>query len=164
MAVLRGNISALEDLERRIRSVTNPRFKEELAHRLAATSIKLLADEFRNSQSPYGDAWKPVSRNRKRDQRARGRRDKSGRYLRADKPLVDTGRLRAASTSSAADVSSGSTVRISIPVEYASYHQFGTKRIAQRQIVPDEANGLGSIWERAYAKEIERKLRETMGR
>jgi hypothetical protein len=164
MAVLRGDFGALEDLQRRIREVTNPRFREEMAHRLAGTAIKLLADEFRQSRDPYGNAWKPVFRNRARDRRARARRAKAGKAARGDLPLVDSTRLRTAATSAAADVSSGSLVHISIPVTYASYHQDGTRHIARRQIVPDAAGGLGPIWGEAFRKEIEKKLLEAMKR
>jgi hypothetical protein len=163
MAVMRGDFGALEDLQRRIREVTNPKFKEEVAHRLAGTAIKLLADEFRQSRDPYGVGWKPVNRNRARDRRARGRRDAGGRFRRADKPLVDTGRLRAAATA-ATDSSVGGTVRIVIPVEYASYHQDGTRRMVRRQIVPDRAGGLGPIWGAAFRKTIEQKLAEAVVR
>jgi hypothetical protein len=164
MAVVRGDWGALADLQQRIREVTNPRFREEVAHRLAGTAIKMLADEFRQSRDPYGNPWKPVFRNRARDRRARGRRAAAGRPARSDKPLIDTGRLRAAATASGVDTSSGSTVRISIPVEYASYHQDGTRHMARRQIVPDAAGGLGPIWGDAFRKEIEKKLREAMVR
>lgn len=163
MAALRGDFGALEDLQRRIREVTNPRFREEVAHRLAGTAIKLLADEFRQSRDPYGNAWKPVFRKRARDRRARARRASAGRPPRGDRPLIDTGRLRAAATSSAADLSTGELVRISIPVDYASYHQYGTRRMARRQIIP-ESNNLGPIWADAFRKEIEKKLREAVVR
>lgn len=163
MALLRSSFSALEDLQQRVKEVVSPRFKEELAHRLAATGIKLLADQFRQSRDPYGAPWKPVNRNRRRDVQARRRRAAAGRPVRGDLPLVDTGVLRAAATSDAADLSTGSTIRISIPVEYASYHQDGTRRIARRQIVPDAAGGLGPIWEAAFKRTIEDKLRDAMG-
>jgi hypothetical protein len=164
MAVLRGDFGALEDLQRRIREVTNPRFREEVAHRLAGTAIKLLADEFRQSRDPYGNAWKPVFRNRARDRRARSRRAAAGKKARGDLPLVDTTHLRTAATAAAADTSSGSTVRILIPVDYASYHQDGTRHIARRQIVPDAAGGLGPIWGDAFKKTIEQKLLEAVKR
>lgn len=136
MAVLRGDFGALEDLQRRIQMVTNPAFKVAVAKRLTGTAIKLLADEFRKSQDPYGNPWKPLKRRR-------------------GKPLLDTGRLRAAAVGQAANQSSGAMVRVVIPVFYASYHQDGTRRIPRRQIVPDRAGGLGPIWTAAFRKEIE---------
>jgi phage gpG-like protein len=170
MALLRGDFGALDVLMRKMRAMAyGPVLKEELVHRLAATAIKLMADEFRQSHDPYGTAWKPVFRNRKKDKAARKRRylrqSKAGKAIatRADKPLIDSGRLRAAATASTADSSSGSTVRVTIPVEYASYHQDGTRHIARRQIVPDAAGGLGPIWEEAFRKTIEDKLVESMG-
>ena len=162
MAGVRGDFAALADLRRRMRFVTSPAFREEAVHRLAAVATKMLADEFRESRNPYGDAWKPVFRKRRRDRIARGRRIASGQGVRADKPLVDSGRLRAAATAKSADVSGGSMVRIRIPVDYASYHQDGTKHIARRQIVPDAAGGLGPIWRQAMNRELERLVREKL--
>lgn len=142
MAMVRSSFGALEDLHRRVTFVGSPDFKVAVARRLTGTVLKLLADEFRGSRDPYGRVWKPVRR--------RG------------KPLIDTGRLRASATGVRAE---GAAVRVSIPVEYASYHQFGTRRIAQRQIVPmAETGGLGPIWAKAFEREIELAIHQAMGR
>ena len=159
MALVRGDFGRLEDLRRRLGQVASPQFKEALARRLAGTVTKLLADEFRESRDPYGRPWAPVVRNRGRDVRARARRAAKGKTPRADKPLIDTGRLRAASIATAA----GTSVRVVIPVEYASYHQYGTRRMPQRQIVPMvETGGEGPIWTAAFEKEIDLALRQAM--
>lgn len=160
MALVKSSFAALEGLQRRVGELVGPRFREELAMRLAGTAVKLLADEFNESRDPYGQPWKPVYRRRRRDRMARARRASRGLPQRADKPLVDTGRLRA----SAVARPSGTTVRVLLPVEYASYHQDGTPHIARRQIVPDAAGGMGAIWSEAFRKEIERKVTETMGK
>jgi phage gpG-like protein len=143
MPVLQGDFGGLEDLQKRIRQIAKPGFKEEVARRLTGTAIKLLADEFRGSKDPYGTPWKPLKR-------------------RAGKPLLDTGRLRAAAVGQTAGQASGAVVRVVIPVEYASYHQDGTRRIPRRQIVPDRAGGLGPVWTLAFRKEIELAVRQAM--
>lgn len=167
MALVRGDFGRLEDLRRRLGEVGSVGFREGLARRLAGTATKLLADEFRESRDPYGRPWAPVFRNRAKDRRARARAyaraSKAGKALSSvsDKPLLDTGRLRAAATAS--QLTEGTTVRVSIPVEYASYHQFGTRHIKQRQIVPMvETGGLGPIWTQAFSEEIDRAIREKM--
>ena len=143
MAVLRGNFGALEDLQRRLREVRNPAFTAAVARRLTGTAIKLLGDEFRRSQDPYGRPWKPLK-------------------YRVGKPLLDTGRLRAAAVGQQANQASGALVRVVIPVSYASYHQDGTRRIPRRQIVPDRAGGLGPIWTAAFRREIELAFKQAM--
>lgn len=163
MAAVRGDFGRLEDLQRRVKEVANPGFRQAVAHRLAGAGIKLLADEFRASRDPYGNPWAPVHRDRPRDRAAAARRARAGKPARADRPLIDTGRLRAAATASSADTSAGTQVRISIPVDYASFHQDGTRRMVRRQIVPDRLGGLGPIWSAAFRDEIERAFRQAMG-
>jgi len=156
MALVRADFGRLDDLRRRAAGVASPSFRAQLAERLALVTTKLLADEFRNSVNPYGQAWKPVFRNRGRDRRARG----GARGQRADKPLVDTGRLRAAAL--APPRVSGALVTVSIAVDYASYHQDGTSKIARRQIVPDAAGGLGPVWQRAFERETSQAVQDAM--
>jgi phage gpG-like protein len=139
--VLQGDFGGLEDLQERIRKLAQPAFTAAVARRLTGTAIKLLADEFRGSKDPYGVPWKPLKR-------------------REGKPLLDTGRLRAAAVGQTAGQSSGAIVRVVIPVEYASYHQDGTRRIPRRQIVPDRAGGLGPIWAGAFRREIEKAVKD----
>lgn len=143
MPVLQGDFGALEDLQARIRAVTQPGFKEAVARRLTGTAIKLLADQFRSSRNPYGVPWKPPMH-------------------RKGKPLLDTGRLRAASVGQVASGASGAVVRVVIPVEYASYLQDGTRRMERRQIVPDRAGGLGPTWTAAFRKEIELAFKQKL--
>jgi hypothetical protein len=47
-------------------------------------------------------------------------------------------------------------------VDYASYHQDGTPHIVRRQIVPDQAGGLGPIWTEGFRKEIGLALEQAM--
>lgn len=128
-----------------------------LAKRIGAAFVKQVADEFKESRDPYGNAWAPVMRDRLKDRRARARRVKQGKAPKADKPLIDTGRLRA----SVVARTDGGTVRIALPVEYASYHQYGTRSIKRRQILPEsDTGGLGPRWSTAASKEATAVLNE----
>lgn len=159
MGIVAINPRAFEDLQRRVDALSRNRLAPALAKRMGAAAIKEIADEFRESRDPYGQAWKPVQRNRTRDKRARA---KNGR---SDKPLIDTGRLRAAATAPSANQSSGTVVRVLIPVEYASYHQEGTRRIARRQILPSaDRGGLGPRWTAAMNREAAKLLQEYFGK
>lgn len=119
---IRYDSNALRGLIDRISALKDPRLTNELSQRIGAGFTKLVADEFKESVGPDGKPWKPVQRNRKRDRLARERRARAGKPIRGDKPLIDTGRMRASVT---AIQSSGSTVRIAIPVDYAGVHQNG---------------------------------------
>lgn len=153
------DLAAFRDAQRRLDAVAHGEFKNELGRRVSVAFRKEVADEFRESRDPYGNAWKPVFRNRKRDRRARARREAKGLVIRADKPLIDTGRLRASVIARAV----GTDVRVSLPVEYASYHQRGTRTIARRQILPDaETGGLGPRWTLALNREVVAVLKKAL--
>lgn len=163
MGLVAKDPQAFAGLQRSFQVLASRGMQDALAKRIGAAAIKQLADQFKQSRDPYGNPWAPVNRMRKRDTEAKARRSASGRFLPADKPLVDTGRLRGAATAKAANASSGSVVRIVIPVEYASYHQSGTGRMPRRQMIPEgSTGGLGPIWGKAFEREAERLLRETM--
>jgi hypothetical protein len=160
-----GDYAGLRDLQQRVAAIAEGKFVPELAQRMAAAGLKQLADQFKGSVDPYGEPWAPVVRKRARDTKAKARRAKSGRFVPTDRPLVDTGRLRAAATGAQANQSSGSLVRITIPVEYASFHQEGTARIKRRQILPEASTGgLGPRWSKAFEREALAMLRERTAR
>jgi phage virion morphogenesis protein len=142
------NLRDFEDFRERMRDAAAARFMPEIATRVGAALVKQVADEFRESRDPYGRAWAPVFR------RVKGRKG-----LVQGKPLIKTGRLRASVVAKI----SGSEVRIALPVEYASYHQFGTRTIPQRQILPDTGAGLGPRWSAAVSKEIKAVLNKNVG-
>lgn len=88
-----------------------------------ANDIRTLIDTaFRNSQDPStGKAW---------DSLAQSTIDK--RRKSSSKPLVDTGRLRGSVTTEATN----KTISYGTNVEYAGFHQFGTKHIPMRAFMP----------------------------
>jgi phage gpG-like protein len=151
MAGVRGDFAALARFRARVDGAEQAtELRTELARVLGAAAMKQVADSFRLSRDPYGKPWAPVFRNRIRDRRARASRARRGLAARADKPLVDTGRLRAAAVAKGAATPTTEGVRIVIPVEYASFHQTGTGRIRQRQILP--VGDMGPIWREALNK------------
>lgn len=156
MALVVKNLQAFEEFRRRIASVV-PELLPKLANRIGVAFVKEVGNQFRESRDPYGNAWAPVFRDRKRDRRARARRQAKGLPPRADKPLIDTGRLRASATARV----EGDSVRVALPVEYASYHQYGTRAIQRRQILPEgSTGGLGPHWGGAATKEATALLKE----
>jgi phage gpG-like protein len=158
MPILVRNLQAFVDFQKRVAGAGA--LLPEIARRVGAAFVKQVADEFRESRDPYGNPWAPVYRNRARDRRARARRLAAGKAIRADKPLIDTGRLRA----SVVARTEGSEVRIALPVEYASYHQTGTRKMVRRQILPEaDTGGLGPRWTMAANKEISAVLLKHFG-
>jgi phage gpG-like protein len=161
MAVIARDLGAFTDLKRRLEAAARGGFLPELAARIGAAFVKQVADEFRESRDPYGNPWAPVVRNRARDRRAKASRAKRGLPARADKPLIDTGRLRGSAVARV----SGTEVRIALPVEYASYHQQGTRRMVRRQILPEgDTGGLGPYWTMAANKESAAVMLKHLGR
>lgn len=159
MPLVVKNLKAFEEFRSRITEL--PYLVPRLANRLGVALVKEVGNQFRESRDPYGNAWAPVVRDRRRDRRARARRAKKGLAAKADKPLIDTGRMRASVTFRV----EGDSVRVAIPVEYASYHQYGTRTIQRRQILP-EANtgGLGPRWSMIAARESAALLNEHFGK
>lgn len=155
-----GDFSKLRELQRVIKTLdvrTRSKFRTTLAQRLSATAVKLVADEFRGSKDPYGKPWAPVVRNDARTRKAKRRRAKAGKPIRADKPLVNTGRMK----NSVNGQPYGVGFRISIPVVYAKTHQYGRGAIKQRQMLPeDNTGGLGPKWKVAFARETAKVARE----
>lgn len=160
MPIIRRNFRAFEDFHQHVDEIARGLLMPKIAKRVGAAFIKQVADEFRESRDPYGNPWAPVFRTRARDVRARASRARRGLAPRADKPLIDTGRLRASPVARI----NGTEVRIALPVEYASYHQFGTRRIRRRQILPEaDTGGLGDRWTMAVNKEIAAVMLEHFG-
>lgn len=91
--------------------------------------VSRVVQGFDISTGPYGE-WRPLSPvtiNRRRKKSA--------------KPLLDTGRLR----NSITHEFDNNSARIGTNVEYAKYHQLGTKTIPARKFLPDK--GLPREWE-----------------
>lgn len=106
MAGITGDFAQLANLRGAVARLQSSGFGFELSQVLGGTILKQLADEFRQSRDPYGRPWRPP-------------------LLRPGKPLLDTGRLRAAATSRMATSGSLRSVVVHVPVVYAAVHQYG---------------------------------------
>lgn len=143
-----GDFSALAKLTDRISEAKIRGLLPKVAQRIGAAAVKQISDEFRESRDPYGQPWKPL----------KSPRGRQGKKKRSDKPLIDTGRLRASFRAQP----DGATVRVSTDVDYAEFHQDGTSRIPRRQILPDDDGGLGPRWSAAFEKEAEAVLTKAL--
>lgn len=99
-----GDFAALRSLRGRLSEESIRGILPKAAQRMSATSLKLLADEFRAGRDPYGRPWAPTKR--------------------GNPPLRWTGRMAGSPTGQA----DGPNVKVTIGVNYAIYAQDGTKR------------------------------------
>lgn len=115
---------------------------------------------FRRGKAPDGTAWQPLKRQRRANARAASRLSPAQRRRRGgQKPLQDTGRLlRGISYRSAP---THRRVRLFADVQYARYHQFGTKRIPARPFLPTSAD-LPPRWRRAISKAAEAEIQRAL--
>lgn len=96
---------------------------------MSIAAEKCVLDEFSQSRDPYGKPWDPVAR--------------------GGMPLIDTGIMR----NSVRGYHDANGARVAVEIEYASYHQTGTKRIKQRKMLPDA--GVSTIWVQEIVRAIE---------
>jgi phage gpG-like protein len=158
MGVVAHNLGDYKRFREQVRGAARGELVPVIAKVVGVALSKLTTDGFRLSQDPYGKPWAGVERNRVRDRKARARLARAGRAAKADKPLIDTGRMRASVT----HVTSGGDVRIIIPVQYASFHQEGTRHIQARPMLPD-SRGLPPKWTAAINREALAILRRYFG-
>jgi phage gpG-like protein len=117
------NHSQLSRVERVLGVIISKGWLGELAMRISAAGMKLVADEFRDEKDPYGKPWAPLARERPRNRRARLKAIARGRKPKGQKILQDTGRMR----SSVGAAPRGHTARLVIPTWYAAVHQDGAR-------------------------------------
>ena len=66
--------------------------RRDLAPALRGTVMKLVADEFRKEQDPYGKSWAPLKRERRRNRNARRRGRRGGQKILQWIPLYESHR------------------------------------------------------------------------
>jgi len=106
MAGVSGDFTGLARLINRVNLVATPQWQASLCQGMGAAALKQLMDQFRDSRDPYGNAWKPLR-------------------LRAGKPLLRTGRMRASATV----VPRPDGFELVIGAQYAPVHQYGKANI-----------------------------------
>jgi phage gpG-like protein len=147
MAVrISGDFDRLGSLIAQVRTIASPQFHAKLRASLAYAAEQEIVQGFDRSADPYGNRWAPLKAERGR--RAGGQ------------PLVDTGKLR--SSYEARQTGTGFEVRSR--AGYAGYHQYGTKRIPARPMVPNRRDDLGPYWRRTFIRVIEDRLAQATRR
>ena len=161
MAISRTLGGGLRGLRERIAGMTTPAFRTNIAQLCGAAALKLVADEFNGSHDPYDTPWAELASRRGpslgRGGRGRSRRRVQGPRRRA-KPLLDTGRLRASFTVQPGD----GFFRIGSSVGYARFHQFGTRRMVARPMLPGQV--IPEKWTDAFAEVINRAVTRQLQR
>lgn len=122
----------------------------EVPSRAAADAAVRIADvfdgQFADGVDPYGKQWaalKPYTL-------AKGR---------FPPPLTDTGAMR---DSIEVKPTPGAGIEVTMGVDYATFHQTGTRDMAQRQIMP-QSGGLPASWSSAIADAVREATRKAMG-
>jgi phage gpG-like protein len=103
--------------------------RKEISNALSRASKRLISNQFAKEQDPYGKKWAPkiVSNGKK--------------------ILIDTGKMRRAFRYFA----KLRTVTITNNIFYSTFHQTGTKKMAQRMIFPLK-NKTSITWTKAFNK------------
>ncbi len=121
-----GDWAQLQKLLQELDALSSPSTMVRAAFGVQQALVTEVRLGFRAQTSPYGKPWDPLKKKR-------GRNKDKGKILR------DTGRLANSITGGY----SGSEVRVGTNVEYAPYHQFGTKgrKAEERRYQPVNAKG-----------------------
>jgi hypothetical protein len=152
--------AAMDEANRTLSQLADKdRWLGELAQRVSAGGMKLVADEFKTSTDPYGKAWAPLKRERKRDRRARLRAIKAGKTPRGMKILVRNAIMKGSVGASP----QGRTARVVVPTWYARFHQEGTVHMAQRMILPSDERGLPDRWDGMIKRESQLFMSQRFG-
>ena len=115
------NHAQMSRVEKVLTAIISKGWLAELAMRISAAGMKLVADEFKAQQDPYRKPWAPLAKERPRNKRARLAAIARGRKPKGQKILQDTGRMK----NSVGAVPRGNTARLTIPTWYAAVHQNG---------------------------------------
>lgn len=117
-----------------------PDLIEEAGREVAPVIREFIEEEFHAGEDPNGSAWADLAASTRRKGRSWP-------------PLTDTGNM-----AGSVEVESNSSNFITITVDApAEYHQYGTRYMPQRQILPDESQ-LPEKWEQAVRDAAEAAL------
>lgn len=147
MGLTGGGLGGLKQLRRRLEIMRGPQTRAGLAKAMGAAALKELQDGFRKSQDPYGNAWKPLARNRARNAKKGG----------SSKPLLDTGRLRRSFVVNPS--SSGFTIWTK--TKYAPFHQYGTGGRAKESVRLQPVSKRGRFVKRSKVGKMPKKAGAT---
>lgn len=116
MAVLRlsGDFGAFEEFGKRIAKAGSAATMRDIMAAVGEEAVELVREGFEKESDPYGSKWAAL-------------KYRSGRILQ------DTGRLRSSVHRQSA---TANRVSVGLSATYASFHQFGTRRMPRRAMLP----------------------------
>lgn len=129
----------LHDFIGKLESLGGDSFMTNVRRQVAFDGLRLIAAGYRDSVDPYGATWTPLK-------------------YRNGKPLVLTGAFR--DTWMAYPTPAG--VRFLSGVDYGAYHQYGTRTIPFRRVIPLKSMGLPRPWTDAISKAYSKQLRQAV--
>lgn len=103
----------IAEMVTRLERLAAPSFMDTVKRRATIEILTLLAREFAAAVSPFGVAWAPLK-------------------YRKGTPLTKTGAMR----DNATVYPTGSGIRIEFAAPYAVFHQYGTKNMPARPMLP----------------------------
>jgi len=138
MAV-RGDFNRLTSLIEQARLIASVQFRMNVLKNLAEAARTEIVLGFATSTDPYGNRWAPL-------------KAKPGSRRYGGQPLRDRGILQ--NSFNVEPTATGILIRAVI---YAGFHQYGTRRMVARRMVPVD-NNLGPRWRRSFYRVIETQL------
>ncbi len=113
-------------------------FRVKLMRALGEEVQKLIQEEFDGRTDPYEAPWEPTQR--------------------TNPILEDTGKLRRGFRME----SGATTFRIRNDVDYATFHQYGTRYLVPRKMIPDTTHGqeLPRRWSKRLQKVMSERAKE----
>jgi len=145
--VITGRMDLLKELIDKARLLASPAFLKDTLTALAETARTEIVLGFAAGRDPYGAKWAPLKAQKGR--RAGGQ------------PLRDTGRLQNSFNVQATETG----IEVRSGVEYAGYHQYGTKRMPARRMVPSKAGlSIGPYWRKSFVRVLEAQVQKAMRR
>ena len=121
------------------------RIVEDVANRSAPELLLTLDKGFSTGTDPYGRPWHPLAE----ATLAKGRRPP---------PLTDTGNMRGSAT-----VTRQGTDLICNLNTPSEYHQYGTRKIPIRMVLPNDTEGLPKDWEEILNRQVEEAFARAFG-
>lgn len=119
-------LEGVRALAAKIRKLGDSNWKYEVNSALAEATLNLIAEEFTEKVDPYSQSWKPTKQ--------------------PNPILVKTGALQDSFKPTVTQ--NGFKVTSNIP--YFKFHQYGTKTINVRKMLPNQNTGLPRKWADTY--------------
>lgn len=131
--------AGLDQLIRKLQRASDPAVLRSIMAVVAEEAIDLVKEGFDKERDPYGAKWQPLKR-------------------RAGRILQDTGRLKASWHRRSV---TATRAVIGSAAGYAKFHQFGTRRMPARRMVP--SGKLPGLWRKAIHEAAIETFKSSIG-